>query len=59
MQYNCGCVNYRSCAPVEIREKLSFVETELTNAMQALQDQKSILENVIVSTCNNGDLCDG
>lgn len=32
-------VNYRT-APVEIREKLSFVEAELPNAMQALQDQK-------------------
>lgn len=48
-------VNYRT-APVEIREKLSFVETELTNAMQALQDQKSILENVIVSTCNRTEI---
>ncbi|SDM79009.1 glutamyl-tRNA reductase [Psychrobacillus sp. OK028] len=48
-------VNYRT-APVEIREKLSFVETELPNAMQALQDQKSILENVIVSTCNRTEI---
>lgn len=48
-------VNYRT-APVEIREKLSFVETELPNAMQALQEQKSILENVIVSTCNRTEI---
>ncbi|MEK4084734.1 glutamyl-tRNA reductase [Psychrobacillus sp. FSL K6-1415] len=48
-------VNYRT-APVEIREKLSFVEAELPNAMQALQDQKSILENVIVSTCNRTEI---
>jgi glutamyl-tRNA reductase len=48
-------VNYRT-APVEIREKLSFVETELPNAMQALQDEKSILENVIVSTCNRTEI---
>jgi glutamyl-tRNA reductase len=48
-------VNYRS-APVEIREKLSFIETELPNAMQALKEQKSILENVIVSTCNRTEI---
>lgn len=48
-------VNYRT-APVEIREKLSFVEAELSNAMQALQEQKSILENVIVSTCNRTEI---
>ncbi|MBD7943714.1 MULTISPECIES: glutamyl-tRNA reductase [Psychrobacillus] len=48
-------VNYRT-APVEIREKLSFIEAELPNAMQALQEQKSILENVIVSTCNRTEI---
>ncbi|WP_277584434.1 glutamyl-tRNA reductase [Psychrobacillus antarcticus] len=48
-------VNYRT-APVEIREKLSFLEADLPNAMQALQDQKSILENVIVSTCNRTEI---
>src|SRR5690606_3120766 len=48
-------VNYRS-APVEIREKLSFIETELPQAMQALKEQKSILEDVIVSTCNRTEI---
>ncbi|MDN7245905.1 glutamyl-tRNA reductase [Planococcus shenhongbingii] len=48
-------VNYRS-APVEIREKLSFIEAELPQAMQALKEQKSILENVIVSTCNRTEI---
>ena len=48
-------VNYRS-APVEIREKLSFIENELPQAMQALNKQKSILENVIVSTCNSTEI---
>lgn len=48
-------VNYRS-APVSIREKLSFIESELPQAMQALQQQKSILENVIVSTCNRTEI---
>lgn len=48
-------INYRS-APVSIREKLSFIESELPQAMQALQQQKSILENVIVSTCNRTEI---
>ncbi|RNF40914.1 glutamyl-tRNA reductase [Planococcus salinus] len=48
-------VNYRS-APVEIREKLSFIEAELPQAMQALKEQKSILEDVIVSTCNRTEI---
>ncbi len=48
-------VNYRT-APLEIREKLSFIETDLPQAMQALKNQKSILENVIVSTCNRTEI---
>lgn len=48
-------VNYKT-APVEIREKLSFVETELPMAMQTLQQQKSMLENIIISTCNRTEV---
>lgn len=48
-------VNHRT-APVEIREKLSFVEADLPQAMQTLQQQKSILENIIVSTCNRTEI---
>ncbi|MGI2825338.1 glutamyl-tRNA reductase [Bacillus cytotoxicus] len=48
-------VNYRT-APVEIREKLTFQETELKRAMTTLQSQKSVLENVIVSTCNRTEI---
>ncbi len=48
-------VNHRT-APVEIREKLAFVETELPKAMQTLQLQKSILENIIISTCNRTEI---
>ncbi|MCP8967337.1 glutamyl-tRNA reductase [Ectobacillus ponti] len=48
-------VNYRT-APVEIREKLSFQETDLEQAMLQLQLQKSVLENVIVSTCNRTEI---
>ncbi|MUV07485.1 glutamyl-tRNA reductase [Planococcaceae bacterium Storch 2/2-2] len=48
-------VNYRT-APVEIREKFAFTEEELPEAMQTLQQQKSILENIIISTCNRTEI---
>ncbi|WP_146548121.1 glutamyl-tRNA reductase [Rummeliibacillus suwonensis] len=48
-------LNYKT-APVEIREKFSFMEEELPEAMRALQSRKSILENVIVSTCNRTEI---
>jgi glutamyl-tRNA reductase len=48
-------VNYRT-APVEIREKLSFQPADLEQAMLQLQQQKSILENVIISTCNRTEV---
>lgn len=48
-------VNYKT-APVEIREKLAFSEAELGEAMQRLAKQKSVLENVIVSTCNRTEI---
>ncbi|GGM27172.1 glutamyl-tRNA reductase [Paraliobacillus quinghaiensis] len=48
-------VNYRT-APIDIREKLTFQSDELVEAMQALNQQKSVLENVIVSTCNRTEM---
>ncbi|MFB5093863.1 glutamyl-tRNA reductase [Bacillus cereus] len=48
-------VNYRT-APVEFREKLTFQAAELERAMTTLQNQKSLLENVIVSTCNRTEI---
>ncbi|MCG3084657.1 glutamyl-tRNA reductase, partial [Anoxybacillus sp. LAT27] len=48
-------VNYKT-APVEIREKLAFGEAELGEAMRRLAKQKSVLENVIVSTCNRTEI---
>ncbi|PGM98324.1 glutamyl-tRNA reductase [Bacillus cereus] len=48
-------VNYRT-APVEFREKLTFQAAELEQAMNTLQNQKSVLENVIVSTCNRTEI---
>ncbi|MBM7572005.1 glutamyl-tRNA reductase [Aquibacillus albus] len=48
-------INYRT-TPVEIRENLTFDEDMLTNAMQMLNQRKSILENVIISTCNRTEI---
>jgi glutamyl-tRNA reductase len=48
-------VNYKS-APVEIRERLTFNENDLGEAINKLQTQKSILENVILSTCNRTEI---
>lgn len=47
--------NYKT-TPVDIREKFTFKEEQLTEAMIALKDQKSILENVIISTCNRTEV---
>lgn len=48
-------LNYKT-APVEIRERLSFQEAEIGTAMEVLKTKKSILENVIVSTCNRTEI---
>ncbi|WP_257346367.1 glutamyl-tRNA reductase [Pseudalkalibacillus decolorationis] len=43
-------------APVEIREKVSFQPEELEAALIKLRQTKSILECVIVSTCNRTEI---
>ncbi|MFC4403951.1 glutamyl-tRNA reductase [Gracilibacillus xinjiangensis] len=48
-------INYRT-APVEVREKLAFREDMLVEAMTELKGRKSILENVIISTCNRSEI---
>lgn len=48
-------LNYKT-APVEIREKLTFSEQMIDGAMICLNTQKSILENVIISTCNRTEI---
>ncbi|WDF04117.1 glutamyl-tRNA reductase [Shouchella hunanensis] len=48
-------VNYKS-APVEIREKLAFDEEQLPAALAQLRTSKSIMECVILSTCNRTEL---
>lgn len=48
-------LNYRT-APVEIRERFAFDEQYLPMALQQLKETKSILECVIVSTCNRTEI---
>jgi glutamyl-tRNA reductase len=48
-------LNYRK-ATVEEREKLQFNETELTEALHKLRSEKSILETVLLSTCNRTEV---
>lgn len=48
-------LNYKT-APVEIRERLTFDPSKLGEAMRVLNGKKSILENVIISTCNRTEI---
>ncbi len=48
-------LNYKT-APVEIREQLTFEPSRLGEAMRVLNGKKSILENVILSTCNRTEI---
>lgn len=48
-------INYKT-APVEIRERLSFNEADLSDAIKTLCTKKSILENIILSTCNRTEI---
>ncbi|QNK60013.1 glutamyl-tRNA reductase [Paenibacillus sp. PAMC21692] len=48
-------LNYRT-APVEVREKFTFAEKELPEALNALIGTKSIMEGVIVATCNRTEM---
>jgi glutamyl-tRNA reductase len=48
-------LNYKS-APVEIREKVSFQPAALAEATSSLRKQKSIMECVILSTCNRTEI---
>ena len=48
-------INHKT-APVEIRERLTFDPSQLGEAMTRLKEKKSILENVILSTCNRTEI---
>ncbi len=47
--------NYKT-APVELREKFAFQESELPTALAQLRNMKSILECTIISTCNRTEV---
>lgn len=47
--------NYET-TPIEIREKFAFSEEDLNEAIGELRNRKSILENVILSTCNRTEI---
>jgi glutamyl-tRNA reductase len=48
-------LNYRT-APVEIRERFTFSENDMPQALKELKDMKSILECVVVATCNRTEI---
>jgi glutamyl-tRNA reductase len=48
-------INFKT-APVAVREKVTFVESTLPEALQQLKDTKSILECVILATCNRTEI---
>lgn len=48
-------LNHQS-APIELREQLAFSDDRLKMATSHLRNMKSILEGVIVSTCNRTEL---
>jgi glutamyl-tRNA reductase len=50
----CG-INYKA-APVDVREKLSFTESEQVPALEAVNQIKDVNECILVSTCNRTEL---
>lgn len=48
-------LNYRT-APVEVRERFTFAEQDLPEALKLLKSTKSVLEGVIVATCNRTEI---
>lgn len=48
-------LNFKT-APVEVRERITFAEEALPRALQQLKNTKSILECVIVATCNRTEI---
>lgn len=44
-------VNHKT-APVELRERLSISDVDLDDALTQLRDTRTIMESVVVSTCN-------
>ncbi len=48
-------LNYR-VAPLEVREKVTFSSNEIKKATRLLNEKYTILENVIISTCNRTEI---
>lgn len=48
-------LNYRT-APVEVRERFTFAEEDLPKALEQLKLTKSVLEGVVVATCNRTEI---
>ncbi|MGG3283974.1 glutamyl-tRNA reductase [Paenibacillus solani] len=48
-------LNYRT-APVEVRERFTFSEDDMPKALEQLNSTKSVLEGVIVATCNRTEI---
>lgn len=48
-------LNYRT-APVEVREQFAFAEKDLPLALHQLLQTKSVLEGVVVATCNRTEI---
>lgn len=48
-------LNYKT-APVEVREKFALAEDQLPHALQKLKSTTSILESVIIATCNRTEI---
>ena len=51
----CVSLNYHQL-PIELREKFSFSADEIPKANRLLNAEKSILENLLISTCNRTDI---
>src|SRR5699024_5884025 len=43
-------------APLDVREKLTFNQEEIVEAMMVLQHQSQVSENIILSTCNRTEI---
>lgn len=48
-------LNYRT-APVEVRERFAFADKDMPQALQELKRTKSVLEGVIIATCNRTEI---
>ncbi len=51
----CVSLNYHQL-PIELREKFSFSADEILKANRLLNAEKSILENLLISTCNRTEI---